>query len=520
MAPGEIHNTDNAETSNAHAAVIARRCEPFRKKFEELETKFDNDAKKERKAPTISRYPLYSHQTSPEIKPRLVSIGPFFHGEKDLEKMQGIKDELMFDLLSRKHASLLLPKLMEKITELQEKAKQCYSGNIKLGDDAFAQMLLVDSCFIIRFLISLISQETHASLLSLDWNNKEIRSDLLLMGNQIPLFVVHNVYIIIQKSSEERKLPKDFNEIVGQFMRMDISWGVSHNALSSCRIADHLLDLYWLCFMPDETELEERLQQRVNAPLRGDGYIYTPVGATRSIPSATELNRVAGVIFKQDKSSSIELHRGDGVILKQDKSSSIELHRPDGVKFEQDKSNSIELHRPDGVKFKQHKPNSIAKFHNGIFEMSSLKVDENMKIILTNLLGYEKNFPLRKRKVSSYILLMDSLINTEEDVALLQESGIIVNALATNLSAAIFFNDIGNMCTVDYANHRFAKLFDDVQKHYESKLKRTLASLRRDYCNSAWARISVAAAIILLLLTVAQTILGSVQTQYTIHPKH
>ncbi|KAJ3671578.1 hypothetical protein LUZ60_007657 [Juncus effusus] len=111
--------------------------------------------------------------------------------------------------------------------------------------------------------------------------------------------------------------------------------------------------------------------------------------------------------------------------------------------------------------------------------------------------------------------LLDSLINTEKDVALLQKYGIVFNGLNNNSSAAEFFNEIGNMCTINYRKHLFEGLFREVNEYYNSKWNRRLASLHHNYFHNPWAVISVFAAGFLLFLAAIQTILSAIQTHYS-----
>ncbi|KAJ3683606.1 hypothetical protein LUZ60_013833 [Juncus effusus] len=431
----------------------------------------------------IFRFPLHvARRRAADIRPRVVSIGPFYHGNPDFEGME-IKKLEFFKRI--KDDVRRLSNLFREVRSFVDKARKCYSEPIDLDDYAFAQMLLIDSCFIIRFLISL-SIEMEDCLVSLDWSIKEIGSDLLLLENQIPLFVVRQVYDILRTSwGEYRDLPRDFTQILGPFICMNMPWGFDHEV--PLDKANHLLHYYWLCFFANPNEKCSRQGSfplsYVNLPNPVETTIsinktlpqdpranwaenLTAFGAPRNIPSVTELSRVAGVVFKK----------------------------------------------------KLHKRGFVMRFRNGIMEMSSLKIDESRKIILTNLVGFEKSLKLSERKVSSYMSLLDSLINTEEDVALLQKYGIIFNGLINNSKAAEFFNEIGNMCTINYRGHLFESLFKDVTEYYNSTWNRRIASLHRNYFSNPWAVISVVAAGFLLLLSVIQTIFTGFQTYYAIHP--
>lgn len=104
---------------------------------------------------------------------------------------------------------------------------------------------------------------------------------------------------------------------------------------------------------------------------------------------------------------------------------------------------------------------------------------------------------------------MDALIDSEKDVELLQQYGVISNSLISHKMAATFFNDIGNFCFIRY--DPYDHLYKNVKKYYDSFWNRNLASLRQKYFSSPWSYISVGAGTILLILS-------AVQAHYTIHP--
>ncbi|KAJ3683596.1 hypothetical protein LUZ60_013823 [Juncus effusus] len=444
--------------------------------LEQINTKNRNKPyymQKRKNKPHISRFPLHIRERKkPEIRPRVVSIGPFFHKDDKLKGMEKKKMKLVSHLLERSTDQTLLETLLKRISVLEPQARKIYRQQIELNDNDFVKMLLLDSCFIIYFIIS-VSREMHDSLISLDWIIKEIRSDLLLLENQIPLRVVCDVYSIIDQTLGEVKLP-NFATILGQFIYMDIPWQFLTEL--PYQESSYLLELYWKCFLPDvkqpSSPQEISSSQQSSNEANFAQLIAFTSGATKNIPSATDLHRVAGVKFMR---------------------------------------RTLPPYSRDPASYEPPNIGTFITFCNGVLEMPSLKIDESRKIILTNLIGYEKLIPFEKRKVSSYMLLMDSLINTEEDVELLQRRGIIANALSSNSCATIFFNEIGDLCTVDYKNHLFVNEFKAVNEYYNTKWNRSIAKLQQNYLGSPWAAISVFAGSFLLML-------AGLQTFYTVYP--
>ncbi|KAH0773515.1 hypothetical protein KY290_010652 [Solanum tuberosum] len=102
---------------------------------------------------------------------------------------------------------------------------------------------------------------------------------------------------------------------------------------------------------------------------------------------------------------------------------------------------------------------------------------------------------------------MDHLIDSEKDVNLLRQKGIIENWMGEDKEVACLFNKIGNGVGV-YSNFYYSEEFKEAVDHCEKPLDRVMANLMHNYFSSPWARASTVTTIILLLLTTIQTILA------------
>ncbi|XP_072993720.1 UPF0481 protein At3g47200-like [Typha latifolia] len=143
-------------------------------------------------------------------------------------------------------------------------------------------------------------------------------------------------------------------------------------------------------------------------------------------------------------------------------------------------------------------------FRNGEMEIPFIQIGDFIKPILTNLVAFEQSISDGPRKITSFSLLMDSLINTEKDVAILQQCCIISNLLGSGEEVALFFNQLGQYATIS-RNHYFAEMFKEVNHYCDSTWHRHRAKLKHDYFSSPWSILSLVAALILLALTFLQT---------------
>ncbi|KAG7968305.1 hypothetical protein I3843_08G148100 [Carya illinoinensis] len=117
---------------------------------------------------------------------------------------------------------------------------------------------------------------------------------------------------------------------------------------------------------------------------------------------------------------------------------------------------------------------------------------------------YESHF-------TNYIVLLSFLINTPKDVDLLIRKGIIINGLGCSNAVASFLNNLGTNVVYDGRNSAYCELFEDLNAFYENPKHTWKATLNRDYFSTPWRIASTAAAGILLLLTLVQTICSIIQ---------
>ncbi|KAG6731339.1 hypothetical protein I3842_01G125100 [Carya illinoinensis] len=156
--------------------------------------------------------------------------------------------------------------------------------------------------------------------------------------------------------------------------------------------------------------------------------------------------------------------------------------------------NVIELQEA-GVKFKKAKIDNLfhIKFNNGVMEIPPLNIVDNTESVFRNLIAYEQHSQhIDLNYFTDFATLMDYLINTLKDVELLRRKGIINSWMGDDEVVSNMFN---KFCSYTH----FSKDF-----YYADIIKE--AKLRHDYFNSPWALLSVLAAILLLLLAIAQTL--------------
>lgn len=185
------------------------------------------------------------------------------------------------------------------------------------------------------------------------------------------------------------------------------------------------------------------------------------------------------------------------------------IHPPDG-EGEIIRS-ATELHEA-GIRFKKSKSSSLKdiSFHGGVLRLPLVVVDDMTEPMFLNLIAFERFHIGAGNDVTSYIFLMDNIIDNARDVVLLHSSGIIQNAIGSDKAVAKLFNTLSKDVTLD-PECSLNVVHKKVNDYCKKKWNEWRANLMHTYFTSPWASLSVLAAIILFGLTI-------VQTWFTLHP--
>ncbi|KAL2535003.1 Plant protein of unknown function (DUF247) [Abeliophyllum distichum] len=165
-----------------------------------------------------------------------------------------------------------------------------------------------------------------------------------------------------------------------------------------------------------------------------------------------------------------------------------------GIYFEASKT-----HHVTDVKFKSH-------HIFGTLMLPPIMVDDSTKPLLLNLVAYEisPHGPSDLR-ITSYIWLMDSLIDHAEDVKQLRKKGILLNNLGSDEQLAQLFNEIANDLVPD--PRADADVKDLIEKHCKNKQRVWIAEWMHNHFSSPWTVLAFLGAIFAIALSLIQTYL-------------
>ncbi|KAG7968322.1 hypothetical protein I3843_08G149000 [Carya illinoinensis] len=318
---------------------------------------------------------------------------------------------------------------------------------IKLLDN-FVKLILVDGCFLIEFFKNFSSIEEKQVIPVNNALSSAMMDDLLLLENQLPLFVLEILFSLAY-APHDCKHPSFIALAIDVFDSLNIK-----NLPQNLEVdVKHFVDLARAFLLPSS----RRLVPRNESNLARANHLYTETQLYKAL-----------------------------------------------VKFK--------LHKA-GVKFKVSSSKCLLdlKFTNRTLKIPSMNLNNSIEAIYRNIIAFEQcHYPCDSH-FTNYIVLLNFLINTTEDMDLLITKGIIINWLGSNDAVVSFINNLDTNVLYDKRDVAYCQLFQDLNAFYEDPKHIWKATFKQDYFSTPSKIASTAAAVILLLLTLGQFICSIIQ---------
>ncbi|KAL0452012.1 UNVERIFIED_CONTAM: hypothetical protein Slati_1179300 [Sesamum latifolium] len=378
-------------------------------------------------------YKVHSHLRNVNDKayePEVIAIGPYHRDKDNLKMMEDHKLRYLHLLLQRKNNNV--EKYVSAIGPLEQRARKCYAETINLSAADFIEMLVLDGCFIIELVRKfnlLYLREKNDPIFHMDWIMNSLQRDLMLFENQIPFFVLGELFDLIEVPNQHSRLIHLLlsfldNLYPGKEFRGSRSWS-SHEI-------KHLLDLIHRNWLPsfDWLDVSKNGENR-----KKRWWLVNPETRLRGA-NIQERNYLPAPLTIEDRTDSF----------------------------------------------------------------------------FRNLIAYEQYFQDTEFSfVTDYVKFLDCLIDSSRDVQILCRCGIVDNWLGDDEVVAKMINKLSDSVTGPGSSFVYAKTFDSVNEHCNKRTNRWMAKLRRNYLNSPWAIISILVAVVLVLLTITQTVFSILQ---------
>ncbi|KAJ6971979.1 UPF0481 protein At3g47200 [Populus alba] len=387
--------------------------------------------------------------------PRVISIGPFHHGNKKLRPMKIQKQRYLKEFCKRLGGETKVQEslkvLWSTIQSLEDKIKRCYADNtfvkFSSNDDKFVKMILLDAVFIFELFLK-NEEDTRDNkryqddfIIAKPWLRAAIQRDLILLENQLPFFILKKLYSL---AIEETKL----------------------NYPSFLDLSCHYFEKYG----KNKTKPYETKH-------------YKPLHFTDLVRH-----------FLSFKHPQL-LESRDGKQVKNLYSATM-LHQA-GVKFKALKDECLlDIRAWKGTE------NTVKK---GELHMPPLEIDNSTECLFRNLMALEQCHYPREEFICHYVKLLDFLVDVEKDVDLLIENKVIVSRLGDSKAVAELMNKLClEIVEVTSGYDALSQLLND---YYESSWNKNKAYLVSVYFHNVWIGTGTVVGLIILAITVARFIL-------------
>ncbi|XP_028752689.1 uncharacterized protein LOC114712338 [Neltuma alba] len=241
-----------------------------------------------------------------------------------------------------------------------------------MGSDEFVTMILTDACFIIEYVLLRLDKDGWHSKL---WSMRKIRTDLILLENQLPFFVRKDLF--------DLTFPNGYND---KFSFEFVTFRYFYSTFIS-RIVPN-----------------ERLRGRFTFSYFVQHHLPTLPDGTPQVHHLCDMLRIFHVRLDQLPRE----HSGRDMKLIYTIS---KLHDA-GIKFElnEDEIGLLKL-----------------QYSKGVMKIPRIVVSDSTEAQLRNLMAFDKcHFP-SPRSMTDYIVYLEHLIRTGKDVEKLEEKGVIEN---------------------------------------------------------------------------------------------
>lgn len=151
-----------------------------------------------------------------------------------------------------------------------------------------------------------------------------------------------------------------------------------------------------------------------------------------------------------------------------------------------------------------YKMTSIS-FDKGILKLPHLIIDDSTESSLLNVMAFKHLHIGLEDVVTSYVCFMGELIESPADLQLLHSKKIIHMAVGSDQAAADLLNSLTKEVTHD-PKGKIQEVREMVKKYSGKNWNRWLADLLHLHFETPWKTLAAVAAVLLLVLTVVQTL--------------
>ncbi|CAI9110221.1 OLC1v1010214C1 [Oldenlandia corymbosa var. corymbosa] len=429
------------------------------------------DAHQNHRANTWSRRCIYRipqclrESNDKGYHPQVVSLGPYHHNKRRLRSMETHKWRAVLQILKRTNQDIKL--YLGAMKELEERARACYEGPIPLSSEEFVEMMVLDGCFILELFrgsvegFNQLGYSTTDPVFSTLRSMHSIQRDMIMLENQIPLFVLERLFSI-----QQIKHPEHIGTVSELALRF-VNPLMPTDEPSSTKSTDETA--YQFDPLP-ELVGEHCLAVFWRSILRKGSQPRTTVNET---PDSVNSVSISIRVRQQLIHGATEL-------------------------------------RDSGIHFRKRETDRFwdIKFKDGVLEIPRLLIHDGTMTLFLNLIAFEQCHLGCPKYITSYVIFMDNLISSPEDVSILHNCGVMEHWLGSDSEVANLFNRLCQEVVFDKNDSYLSSLSAQVNDYCDNRWHTWRATLCNKYFNSPWAVIIFIAAVVSLLLAFIQAFFG------------
>ena len=433
--------------------------------------------------------------------PKIMSFGPYHHGNPKLERGETIKLKLAADGIQ-----LLVAGMKDQpIEEAVDHVYSIISGKVeelmgsydmksieKYSAEQFSVMILVDGCALLWYIFLCVCSGGDHEDYNIGYQDLSlIHQDALLLENQLPYQLLFQDLL---KMTEPELTIDCWRVIILEFFGMieesffQEFFGMEQSFLRKMKNYCCALLVWITQIIKRKSETSDKESKRCHHLL--DLYRNYLLGPT---PKHTENGNSGNENGK--KGHKVRALVGD---VKEQVMASFR--------------NVKEL-MAAGIRIKPsptHHLRDISFTSNCVtacLRLPPITIDKSTKTLFFNLIAYEMTLDVEHHDFISYLRFLDSLIDHADDVKELQSAGVLQNNLGTHEEVALFFNTVSADLESNFLAYKDVrvKIRNHLKSHYNSRLKMWMTQCLDTYFGSPWTIIAWVGAALALFFTAVQT---------------
>ncbi|GAY42304.1 hypothetical protein CUMW_065780 [Citrus unshiu] len=487
--------------------------------------------------PSIFTVPKTLMSSDPDsYTPQQLAIGPYHYWRPGLYEMERYK----LAAAIRAETYLLGNHKFEYVVDQLEKhvlrIRACYQKVLTISNEALAWMMAIDASFLLEFLMVYAMKEgkvtttypsksmSHLSGTKAALNT--ILRDLVMLENQIPLFVLRKMLEVEYSSLEAademlQAMLIGFCEELSPFKMMKDTPLIN---VSECQ---HLLDYLYDTIVPNaqETKVEITVVVQDQSGEAKESVTIEIDAAAAGDP--TSVKKLFSLIWKYLSKVNFVKRLPWGKLSKALPGISLIVQMIQqmipGKNGKEKSDDDSDMNKPPlmeeiTIPSVTELANSLVHFRATTGDISTVRFDAkkrtlhlptisfdvNTEVILRNLVAYEASYASGPLVFTRYTELMNGIIDSEEDVKLLREKGIILNRLKSDAEVANLWNGMSKSIRLTKVPH-IDKAIEGVNKYYNRQWNVKFRKNMRAYVFGSWKCLTFLAAITLLFLTMVQS---------------